>query len=160
MAYEIGMVFFRDARSEPTGLPVTPATPQMPSRSSIAWKASPTWAPNVPTRRPWRLAAGQHGAEGGRAESSAPVLAAAIVRQASTVTSTSDSKRHVVGLAGDHLGDRVGQEAGGRRAGVARLLQQHLVRQLGEGVADEDGLWPRRRAPTPSGGCGARGRRP
>ena len=34
-----GSDFFRARRSERTGLPVTAGLPQMPSRSSVSWKA-------------------------------------------------------------------------------------------------------------------------
>src|SRR5205814_7312757 len=42
-----GSDFFLARRSDRTGLPVTSGAPQMPSRSSVSWKARPACAPNA-----------------------------------------------------------------------------------------------------------------
>src|SRR5262249_42317305 len=42
-----GSDFFLDRRSDLTGLPVTSGAPQIPSRSSVSWKASPMYAPKA-----------------------------------------------------------------------------------------------------------------
>src|SRR5271166_930554 len=88
-----GSDFFRARRSARTGLPVTSGAPQMPSRSSVSWNASPTCAPN-----PARLIASVGGAPRCTAlmlqaqAISAAVLSPAMSRHSASVTSSRFSK--------------------------------------------------------------------
>ena len=88
-----GSDFLRARRSARTGLPVTSGAPQMPSRSSVSWNASPTCAPN-----PARPIASVGGAPRCTAPMlqahaiSAAVLSPAISRHSASVTSSRFSK--------------------------------------------------------------------
>src|SRR5580704_10702348 len=88
-----GSDFLRARRSARTGLPVTSGAPQMPSRSSVSWNASPTCAPN-----PARAIASVGGAPRCTAPMlqahaiSAAVLSPAMSRHSASVTLSRFSK--------------------------------------------------------------------
>ena len=155
-----GTDFLRARRSESTGLPVTSGSPQMPSRSSMSWKASPMWSPN--SASPWLSGTGAPASTAPSDDEqaiSAAVLSAAIARHSSSVTSSRFSNatsalwpaisRRTVVPSRLHRG----------RRGPGVRLGQHLVGEGQQGVAGEDRVGRSRTAPTPSAGAGVRCRR-
>ena len=88
-----GSDFFLARRSARTGLPVTSGAPQMPSRSSVSWNASPTCAPNPASAMASVGGAPRCTAPMLQAQAiSAAVLSPAMSRHSARVTSSRFSK--------------------------------------------------------------------
>ena len=123
-----------------TGLPVTSGSPQMPSRSSTSWNASPTCAPN-PASAMASVArrAEAHGADAAGAGQQRGGLVAGHVQALVEGHVVALLEREVRGLPADQPLHRRGQAAGrpGAREGV--VLQQHVLGQREQRVAGEDG---------------------
>ncbi len=92
-AIATGSELLRCTRSPNTGLPVTAGSPQIPSRSSTAWNASPRWPPNARSGSTTSAPAPASTAPIDEAHSSsAPVLPAHMRVHCSGVTSTRPSR--------------------------------------------------------------------
>ena len=138
-------------RSLQAGFPVAAGSPQIPSRSSTAWKASPSSTPKRLERRDgFARRPGEDGADRARAAEQRAGLARLHREAALDVDDRDRLERHVERLPGDHRRGRVG-DRGGRALAVEgapvgprqpdheRRVEHDLLREGEQGVAHDDG---------------------
>ena len=151
-------------RSLQTGLPVTSGSPQMPSTSSTAWNASPSWRPNAASASTDAVAgAGQHARRSTRRRRAARrSCRPPSSTHSSSVTSSTRSRTRCrrPGRRSCAPVARVSSARGARRRRARSASSSTSQASVEQRVAGEDRRRRRRTAPTPSAGAGARGRRP